>query len=170
MMLPVQVTSADRCHDHPWVLPSPHLGTRGQAQGCVATLERKGEASNSLAWLITAVVNEPWPSLLWHSQDWAVTKLWGETGTGCAYRNGHSGDSGIRDPWHGTHHSSKPDFLTQNNALAQVGAGKHVWWCRSRAESGTSCCRLRTLLILQIRLLRGGKAAPAPGAVSAQAG
>lgn len=151
------------CHCHTWGLGARPRGVWPRWKG--------GEKRPTLLpWLITAVVNEPWPSLLWHSQDWAVTGPWGETGTGCAYRNGHSGDSGIQDPWHGTHHPSKPDFLTQNNALAQVGAGEPLWWCRGRAESGTSCCRLRTLLVLQIRLLRGGKAAPAPGAVSAQAG
>lgn len=56
----------------------PRPGARGQARGCVATLERRGEASDPPAWLITAVVNEPWPSLPWHSWGRAVTRPWEE--------------------------------------------------------------------------------------------
>lgn len=68
VMLQFCLASAGRCHGHLWVLPLPHLGTWGQAQGYVATLERRGEVSHPPAWLFTTVVNEPWPSLLWHSQ------------------------------------------------------------------------------------------------------
>lgn len=85
--------------------------------------------SDPPAWLITAVLNEPWPSLPWHSQDWAVTRPWEEmrgqeapvetvtvvTTAPTTPGTAHTAPALAHTP----HRPSKPAFLTQNKAPAR---------------------------------------------------
>lgn len=172
-----------QCQSVPWSPSGAAIATAmarslGPGPGVCGYSGKEGRNVTPSCLANYALVNEPWPSLPWHSQDRAVTRPWEEmrgqetpvemvTVVTMAPTTPGTAQTTLA-PAHIWHRSSERAFLTQNKAPAQVRAGDCVvvWQCRAWHFH----CRLRMLLILQICLFCGGKAAPAPGAASAQAG